>query len=395
MTSAERLFKALFMYFDNVFAQNTNVDVTTDLRYKDSWTFYKRLESSLYPWLYEGWNNAFQINNQTNGRGIVIAVGDDQFRFAATTIKTLREVLNCTLPIEVFFVREDDLSVARRSYLQTEFEDVTLKKIEDYVGYHYTQFGGWAMKPFCILSSSFREVILMDADAFFLQNPEKLFDDKGYQLTGSLYFYDRTLFPDWDVGAGWLNSFLPTMSTLVPETRWYQRTSTHEQESGVIVMDKQKALLGLLSTCKLNGKTERDEITFWVGFEITQTPYAFNKFYGAVIGQMGRGGDDGSPENVCGNQLHVDINHVPLWFNGGLYRHKYDYDNLTYLEFTHYAEGEDWDFDTHCLNDHDKIREVHPEQRTIAMASIEIDKKREKDEALLEKGEWTPKKLDL
>jgi hypothetical protein len=52
------------------------------------------------------------------------------------------------------------------------------------------------------------------------------------------------------------------MSPLVPKTRWFKGTSSHEQESGVVVMDKKKSLLGLLSTCKLNGITERDEVVY-------------------------------------------------------------------------------------------------------------------------------------
>lgn len=239
-----------------------SIDPATDPAHKDAWNFYKRLESTLYPWIYPYWSNAFHINNQTSGKGIVLCVGNGQFKFAASTIRSLREVLKCTLPIEIFFIREDDLSTAKRSYLMTEFSDISLMKLEDYVSHYYTRFGGWAMKPFAMLASKFTELIMMDADVFFLQEPSILFKNEGYKTTGSLFFYDRTLFANWEKGPDWLRSFLPTMSPLVPKTRWFKGTSSHEQESGVVVIDKKKSLLGLLSTCKLNGITERDEVVY-------------------------------------------------------------------------------------------------------------------------------------
>lgn len=67
---------------------------------------------------------------------------------------------------------------------------------------------------------------------------------------------------NWDVGRNWLASFLPTMSSFVRESRWWRLLSAHEQESGVVVIDKKRALLGLLATCKMNDFRERDQVTF-------------------------------------------------------------------------------------------------------------------------------------
>lgn len=122
-----------------------------------------------------------------------------------------------------------------------------------------------------------------------------------------------------------------------------------------------------------------------------QTPYTFIKSYGAVIGGMGRGGDDGEPHQVCGVQLHLDTTGTPLWLNGGLYRNKNKEPPMEYLKFTHFAEGEDWEFATHCIRDTDKIREISPDQRAIAVAAIKIDIQRVKDEELINQGLWGPK----
>lgn len=118
-----------------------------------------------------------------------------------------------------------------------------------------------------------------------------------------------------------------------------------------------------------------------------QTPYAFVKSFGAVIGNLGRGGDDGDPTQVCGNQLHLDTDNVPLWLNGGLYRDKHKRP-LEYLNFTYYAQGEDWDFQTSCIRETDEIRELSREQHKIAMDSIDIDIQRVKDEEKVDQGTW-------
>jgi hypothetical protein len=121
-----------------------------------------------------------------------------------------------------------------------------------------------------------------------------------------------------------------------------------------------------------------------------QTPYAFIKSYGGVIGGFGQGGDDGESTQVCGVQLHLDTNSVPLWYNGGIYRNK-NKKPLEYLAFTHFAQGDDWEFKTHCIRDTDQITQLDPELRRVGLASIEIDKKRIIDEDLIKEGEWKPK----
>ena len=258
LTTQERTFKVLFQYLDPIVAAGEIYEP----QYQEVWTFYLQLERTLYPWLQPYYQNAFHLTNSTEGRGIVICIGNHQFQYAATTIRAIREVLKSTLPIEVFYIRENDLSPARRLYLETEFENVVTRQIISRVNDWYTRFGGWALKPYAVLASSFSEVILMDADSYFFKKPDMLFDDAGYRKTGTLFFYDRTLFSGWETGRNWLSSFLPTMSSIVETTRWWNFKSAHEQESGVVVINKKRSLLGLLATCKMNDKKERDQVTY-------------------------------------------------------------------------------------------------------------------------------------
>lgn len=261
LTYQQRVFKALFQYFDPLIAKG-DIDLESDPQYKDAWSLYRRLEKTLYPWLRPFYNNAFHLTNTTSSRGIVICIGNHQFQYAATTIRAIRQVLKSQLPIQVFYIRDGDLTPTRKLYLETEFENVHTVAVVDRINDQFTKFGGWALKPYAILASSFQEVILMDADTFFFKKPDTLFDDAGYRKTGALFFYDRTLFANWDVGRNWLASFLPTMSSFVRETRWWRLLSAHEQESGVVVIDKKRALLGLLATCKMNDFRERDQVTY-------------------------------------------------------------------------------------------------------------------------------------
>ncbi|CAO3657949.1 unnamed protein product [Umbelopsis ramanniana] len=396
LTIQERTYKALFQYLDEL--QSNGKDIQQP-PIKDTWELFLQLETVLYPWLHLQYVSLFDAQKQSKGAGMIFCVGNDQFYHAATTIRSIREAHKSNIPIEIFYINDDDLSKVKREYFETEFTNVKTVDLSQYIDDTWTQFGGWAMKPFAILASSFSEVILSDADVFFFKKPESFLEDAGYKKTGSLFFYDRTLFADWDGGRKWMLSFLPTMSSLVRKTRWFTLRSSHEQESGVVVIDKRKAVLGLMSTCKMNDKRERDEVTydrvhgdketFWVGYEMMQTPYAFVSSYGAVIGGLGDGGE---PTRVCGNQLHLGVDGRPWWWNGGLLRDKNRWPDR-YMKFTHFAEGEDWDFETSCIVEEDGIKELTKQEKTLTESFLVIDAKRKKDQLAMHDGTWKPQSV--
>jgi hypothetical protein len=115
---------------------------------------------------------------------------------------TLRSTLNSTLPIEVFYGGDDDLPEPYRRFVEgitTVFPDsgtitcVDVKQKfpdpDEVLGLP----GRWAMRPFAILESSFKIVILADAEAVFLEDPRVLLDEPGFLGFGSLFWLDRTL----------------------------------------------------------------------------------------------------------------------------------------------------------------------------------------------------------
>jgi hypothetical protein len=253
LTNQQRVYKVLFQKFAEVNTRESDEEL---------WNLFQSLESRLYPWIHTSFKSALEIPNATKGSGIVMSVGDPQYAYAVTAIRALREVLKTQLPIEIFYVDDKDLSPTNRLYLETEFANVKTRDISTILDSKWTGLVGWSIKPFAILASSFTEVIMMDADVFFFRKPDDLLIDPAYIKTGSLFFYERTVLPNWTQGRNWLLSFLPSYSTQIGRSRWWNLTSSHEQEAGVVVINKSKSLLGLLSSCKMNAKKERDEVTY-------------------------------------------------------------------------------------------------------------------------------------
>jgi len=210
------------------------------------------LHQSLYPWLYKRrFYSPKNLFKSYNGRGIVICAGDGHFKFAISTIDTLRNIIESDLPVEIFYNGDEDLSLENRKKFQ-EYKDVYVSDISKYFDDEPLKISGWAIKPFSVLASRFQEVILMDADAMYIRDPAVLFEDEGYIKTGTVFFRDRTLFPGPHGGSQWLQSW---MVDPLPETkalRFYNEESAHEMESSTVVLDKSRVILGLLATCKFN-----------------------------------------------------------------------------------------------------------------------------------------------
>jgi hypothetical protein len=71
----------------------------------------------------------------------------------------------------------------------------------------------------------------------------------------------------------------------------------------------------------------------------------------------------------------LDSNNKPWWWNGGILRDKNKWENR-YMKFTHFAEGEDWEFGTSCIKETDRITELTPTEQEIGTKLIALDKQR-------------------
>ncbi|KAJ5098009.1 alpha-1-3-mannosyltransferase [Penicillium argentinense] len=330
------------------------------------------LATLLFPWTTPYFADHLQLRQQlySAGRGLVFTAGNGQVRYLLTSIPSIRR-LGCTLPIEVMYLGDEDLSPTSRAALEA-LPGVVTRDLHKMINDSGWKLRGWAGKPFAVLFSSFREVIFIDADSLFLQNPAILFDDFAYRDTGALFFKDRLIMPESK--REWMQKVLPEpISSKAQEVRLWDGQSGHMQESGVLVIDTYRHFLSLLLVTRMNGpdrdgnkekgirgvydmlfgefsssmkkrctgltKKIGDKETFWLGWELVgDTDYAFHNGSVGTMGVAHAHAPDSnslpspSPDSsvpskvytVCAPQLlHLDRMGRPLWFNGWLLENKF------------------------------------------------------------------------
>jgi hypothetical protein len=159
--------------------------------------------------------------------------------------------LGCQLPVEVMYLGDSDLSEEYRAELEA-IDGVITRDVSQMVNDEGWKLAGWAIKPFAILFSSFREVVFIDADSAFFKDPEVLFEDPAYQKTGALFFKDRLMMPESK--KRWVQQVLPKpFSSQIKQNRFWTGESAHMQESGVVVVDKWRHFLAMLLVTRMNG----------------------------------------------------------------------------------------------------------------------------------------------
>ncbi|KAK6505235.1 hypothetical protein TWF481_007152 [Arthrobotrys musiformis] len=318
--------------------------------------FLQRLATLLFPYFSPYFADHMSLHAQMykGGRGIVLSAGDGQAPFLLTSIPSFRK-LGCNLPIEIMYLGDSDLSEDYRAELE-QFEGVVTRDISAMVSDDGWRLAGWAAKPFAMLLSSFREVIFIDADSLFFKNPEILFEDEEYKKHGALFFKDRIIMPENK--KRWLQQIIPKpISKNVRQTRLWTGESGHQQESGVVVVDKWKHFVAMMMVTRMNGPDRDgneskgivgvydlvygDKETFWMGWELVgDTEYAFHSGDAGIMGELKEQPpaptESTTPEGeaqppkpekftICAPQLlHLDRDGTPLWFNGWILNNKFE-----------------------------------------------------------------------
>lgn len=269
-------------------------------QYEQYRSFLAKFAATLFPWTAPYFANHMTLHAHAynSGRGLVLSGNDNSVGYMMTSITSMRR-LGCNLPIEIFYLGDDDLGEEDRETLET-LPGVSTRDLKQMVVDKGWELKGWAIKPFAILLSSFREVIFLDSDSMFLQNPNILFEDPAYLDTGALFFKDRLLNPSDK--RKFLRQILPRpVSEKARTSRFWTGESQEMQESGCIVIDKWKHFVSLLVITRMNGP-DRDDIgdnkgvysffygdkeTFWLGFELAgDTDYNFHQGNAASIGPI-------------------------------------------------------------------------------------------------------------
>ncbi|KAL7788271.1 glycosyltransferase family 71 protein [Trichoderma ceciliae] len=328
---------------------------------------------------------------EKDSRGIVISAGgsDLSIRFAGHLIASLRHVFGCTLPIQVAYAGDDDLPRHRRDGLlsldktnNTEFLDVSAVFDDSIMRLGE---GGWAIKPFAALASKFEHVIVLDADAVFLQSPEVLFQQQAYIDTGAYLFHDRLLWQHaFQDRHDWWKDQIKEPSPAMDKSLVWTQDYAEECDAGVVVLDKSRpeVLVGLLHTAWQNTYDVRKEVsykitygdkeTWWLGQELAGSAYEFESHYGSILGWEKEGNTD--KNSVCSFVIaHVDQKNKLLWYNGSLLKNKLADPNWYEVPVFWMMDGK-WEKggkkDMSCMVD-ETVRRLSGEEITILQHSIE------------------------
>ncbi|KAH8803241.1 mannosyltransferase putative-domain-containing protein [Xylogone sp. PMI_703] len=376
--------------------------------------FLQQFANLLFPWTapYFADHMTLHTHFKNGGRGIVLSAGDDQAPYLLTSITSFRN-LGCTLPIEIMYLGDSDLSEDYRAELEA-IPGVITRDMAQMVSDEGWELKGWAGKPFAILLSSFREVIFIDADALFFKDPEVLFEDPLYKQTGTLFFRDRIIMPESK--KRWLKQVLPNpISSKARQSRFWTGVSGHMQESGVVVVDKWKHLIAMLLVTRMNGPDRDgdssraivgvydmvygDKETYWLGWELVgDQDYAFHEGDAGIIGTLqteeqieerlrqkehfatiDHNRTEFSANTICAPQLlHLDMEGRPLWFNGWILNNKFadkkqrsssNFD-VFLIEPTDKREPDAWQLQEHneaCLTADEANKFSEEEKETLDM----------------------------
>lgn len=301
-------------------------------------------------------------------RGVVIPAGDKNLRMACHLVASILHTHGTELPVEIAYAGDEDLSRKKRELVRRLFPDSDIRFLDVLSVFNDTTLdlanGGWAIKPFAVLASSFSEVILADADTVFLQKPEVLFAQPGYVSKGALLFHDRLIDKGrYEARTEWWKAQVVRPSAEVDKSLVWTEGYAEEGDSGVVVVDKTRlgVWVGILHAAWQNSKAVREEVTYsvtygdkeswWFGMELTEGPYEFERHYGGVAGWLGdrdgavNPGDDGNGKDigVCSYVIaHVDAEDKLLWYNGSLLRNKIK-DQETFLVPTHWMVNGTWE----------------------------------------------------
>ena len=309
-----------------------------------------------FPW-WKSENHEVLFQGVGEQTGIVVCVGSKDTLLAGHLIRTLRNVLGSTLPIQIAYAGDDDLSKKDQEALLNLSSDLELVNLLDHFDESVAGLreGKYAMKPFAVVASRFRKTILVDADVIFLQKPEAMFNvHDGIETTGSLFYHDRAYKMEGKSRAAWVRALLHGRppSPYLENSLFWKEDLWQEMESGVVAFDKgyPRILMTLLFSAWMNTKEIReketythvlgDKETYWLACELSDTPYYFQPDYAGLIGTLEPGSGNTPTSEMCSAHiLHMDdTGEMPFWFNGGLLLNKASAGN-DLVTLTHYITG--------------------------------------------------------
>jgi hypothetical protein len=202
-----------------------------------------------------------------DGRGIVLCAGGRRYLTCAwVCINRLRRA-GCRLPIELWHLgrREMDNRMAELlGGLGVKCVDASKVRAR----HPARLLNGWELKAYAILHSSFREVLLLDADNVAVVDPEFLFETPEYRATGAIFWPDREMTRNKATRPVWRSCGI-------------RQPQEREFETGQIVVDKERCWRPLCLAMWLNENSDfyyqyvhGDKETFHLAFRKLRQRYA-------------------------------------------------------------------------------------------------------------------------
>lgn len=254
-------------------------------------------------------------------RGIVMVVSRYTALAALQTITVLRQLHGCLLPIEIYYHTEDELpdglvdmfkTLGRVSAFNIDTLPYFNSDLEDDAGRYPGLKVTWERESLALLASSFQEILVVDPEVVFLQNPSLLFSHPTFASTGTLFF--RAKAKPVDRASQYLVSFLKRQidqgspSQQLAESAFFSHGIGARMDMDVVVLDKSRP--GVLSALLMNAWMRRRMAralfwgsyvgmmreALWLAFELSDIEYAFENTWPGAIGRFDGEWDDHSPQ---------------------------------------------------------------------------------------------------
>ncbi|KAI3647582.1 hypothetical protein MP228_007803 [Amoeboaphelidium protococcarum] len=230
-----------------------------------------------------------------SGYGIVFAASGGSLKRCLVSVNLLKQHHRTSLPIEVWYIsgeldREqlDLLVKAGAEPRDVVVEAAKFPELNFQISHSYGSSRNYQIKSMILLLTKFQHVIYMDSDNNALRDPAILFQHEAYKATGAIFWKDFWKFP-YDN---------PIWKIIRQECH-----DEFEQESGQLVIDKQRSWQSLLLATYLQMEHKfyftillGDKDTFRLAWKVLNQPYHYIENPPAMAGRVRQG-------RFCGHSM--------------------------------------------------------------------------------------------
>lgn len=248
------------------------------------------------------------------GKSVVLTLNNDDI-YKGLLLITILKKSGLSIPIIVYHndLNEENISKLQKYKVKNHKIDVEYK----------------VLKIYALIYSPYEEVLLIDNDTLFINNPEYLFNDELYRHYGSLYWKDKRTYSYLDkIVYNWVKQLIPYK---IKDNLILNKLSCNYQSSALLLFNKNnhyktlEKLWVMLNNWKYISKyLSNVKEFFWIANELAQEYYTFNNIYPGVIGEK-------HMDYVYGHTLYFDNKNNFLCWDKSIFKNN----NIT--DFTNYS----------------------------------------------------------